>query len=124
VRQIQAMPEATRREWGMKPKGNWIELSVICALFILLSVAGIISSITSGLLTSGIDGIMMLFVCLMMGGIFTLMLLYVLHQAGMIPGFRKAEAKVAAKAAPAAAKASAPAPGSTNPAAQPSSQPK
>ena len=40
----------------MNPKGNWLELVVICALFVLLSIWGIIWDITSGLLTGGIDG--------------------------------------------------------------------
>ena len=76
----------------MTPKSNWIELSALCALFILLSVVGIVWNITSGLLTSGIDGIMLLFICLMMGGIFSLMLLIMLWQAGLIPAFKRAKA--------------------------------
>ena len=72
-----------------KPKANWIELSVICGLFVVLALIGIIWDITSGLLTSGIDGIMMLFICLMMGGIFSLMILMMVHQAGLLPFFRR-----------------------------------
>ena len=83
----------------MKPVSNWIELSALCGLFILLSIWGIVWDISSGLLTSGIDGIMLLFICLMMGGIFSLMLVVMLWQAGLIPLFRKAEVKANAKPA-------------------------
>jgi hypothetical protein len=87
------------------PKANWIELSVICGLFVALAVVGIIWDIASGLLTSGIDGIMMLAICLMMGGIFSLMILMMVHQAGLLPFFRSSVTK-----APEAAPQKAPAP--------------
>ena len=114
------------------PKANWIELSVICGLFVVLALVGIIWDITSGLLTSGIDGIMMLFICLMMGGIFSLMILMMVHQAGLIPflrppakGSEPSAQKVPAPspvATPAAPKAVAAAP-ATSPAAAPPLQP-
>ena len=71
----------------MNPKGNWLELVIICALFLLLSVWGIIWDITSGLLTSGIDGIMLIAVCLLMAAIFALMLMLQLQKAGFLPSF-------------------------------------
>jgi len=83
----------------MTPKGNWIELAVISALFVLLSVWGIIWDVTSGLVASGIDGIMLLFVCLMMGGIFSLMLLLQMQKAGMIPAFGATKVKAAGASA-------------------------
>ncbi len=79
-----------------------IEIVVISAVFILLSVWGIVSDFTSGLLMSGIDGIMLLFVCLMTAGIFALMLLVELQKAGIVPAFGKAKAAPAAKPAAAA----------------------
>jgi hypothetical protein len=91
------------RESGMKPKSNWIELSALCALFILLSIWGIVWDISSGLLTSGIDGIMLLFICLMMGGLFSLMLVVMLWQAGLIPVFKKTKGKAETSTKPAAA---------------------
>ena len=94
---------AVGRESEMKPKSNWIELSALCALFILLSIWGIVWDISSGLLTSGIDGIMLLFICLMMGGLFSLMLVVMLWQAGLIPFFKKTEGKAETSAKPAAA---------------------
>jgi hypothetical protein len=109
---------AVGRESGMKPKSNWIELSGLCALFILLSIWGIVWDISSGLLTSGIDGIMLLFICLMMGGIFSLMLVVMLWQAGLIPVFKKAEGK-SATPAPAASPASATSPAAPAPASAP-----
>jgi outer membrane biosynthesis protein TonB len=116
------------------PKANWIELSVICGLFVVLAVVGVIWDIASGLLTSGIDGIMMLAICLMMGGIFSLMILMMVHQAGLLPFFRhsatkapqtaaqKAATPSAAAATPAAVKA-APAVPATSGAAAPPLQP-
>ncbi len=106
------------------PKANWIELCVICALFVALAFIGIIWEITSGLLTSGIDGIMLLAICLMMGGIFSLMILVMVYQAGVLPFFRAKPAAQAAPKAPAAApaaaaaKSAAPVP-ATSPAAAP-----
>jgi hypothetical protein len=105
---------------GMKSKSNWIKLSGLCALFILLSFWGIVWDIRSGLLTSGIDGIMLLFICLMMGGIFSVMLVVMLWQAGLIAVFKKTEGKAETSAKPAAAKPATPgAPASPAPAASP-----
>jgi pyruvate/2-oxoglutarate dehydrogenase complex dihydrolipoamide acyltransferase (E2) component len=110
------------------PRANWIELSVICALFAVLALIGIVWEITSGLLTSGIDGIMLLAICLMMGGIFSLMILVMVYQAGVLPFFRAKPAAqtppkaAAATPAPAATKAAASVP-ATSPAAAPPLQP-
>jgi TRAP-type C4-dicarboxylate transport system permease small subunit len=79
----------------MNSKSNALELSAICAFFALLCILGIVWSITSGLLTSGIDGIMMLFVCLMMAGIFGVMLLVELIQTGILPSFGHSKSKAA-----------------------------
>ena len=93
----------------MNPKGNWLELAVICALFVLLSIWGSIWDITSGLLTGGIDGIMLLAVCLMMAGIFALMLALQLQKAAILPSFaRKRKAAAAPSAAPKEPSVSAP----------------
>jgi hypothetical protein len=109
------------------PRANWIELTVICALFAALALIGIVWEITSGLLTSGIDGIMLLAICLMMGGIFSLMILVMVYQAGVLPFFRaKPAAPIAQKApaapAPAVAKTATSVP-ATSPAAAPPLQP-
>ena len=77
----------------MTQKGNWIETGFICVLFILMCLVGIGWDVTSGTLRSGVDGIMLIAICLMMAGIFALMLLMVMHQAGVLPSFRKPGAK-------------------------------
>jgi len=53
---------------------------------------------------------MMLFVCLMMAGIFGLMLLLQLSQAGILPAFGHAKSKTVSPAAKAATQASQSAP--------------
>jgi hypothetical protein len=99
------MTEAAGRELPMASKGSWLEVGGICLLFIALSIVGIIWDVTSGLITSGIDGIMLAGICLMMAGIFAIMLLVVLHSAGMLPKFGKAKTETA----PTPAKPAAPA---------------
>ena len=105
--------EATGRELGMAPKSTAIEISAICGVFILLALWGIVWDITSGLLTSGIDGIMLLFVCAMMAGIFFLIMLMELAKSGIVPTpafLRPAPKPAAAAKAPAAAAPAAKAP--------------
>jgi len=101
------MEAAAQEELRMTSKSNTIEISVICLVFILISLGGIVWDVTSGLLTSGIDGIMLLFVALMVVLIFGLMWLYELQQAGFLPQRKKEPAKTSAPAAkPAASSAS------------------
>lgn len=69
----------------MTPKEKSFDLIAVCAFFVLLSLLGIVWDIESRLLVSGIDGIMLLFVCLITLAIFGIMLLVVLHQAGLLP---------------------------------------
>ena len=95
------MSAAAGRELRMASKGSWFDVGGICLLFILLSVVGIVWDIAGGLLSSGIDGIMLAAVCLMMAGIFSLMLLMLLHQAGLLPRFSKKPAKPKEEVAPA-----------------------
>jgi hypothetical protein len=111
------MTAAAGRELRMASKGSWLDVAGFCLLFILLSIVGIIWDATSGLLASGIDGIMLAAVCLMTAGIFSLMLLMVLHQAGLLPKFVKKAGKPKAEVAPAAAKSAASAPAAAKPAA-------
>ncbi|MGA9570706.1 MAG: hypothetical protein WBS17_11500, partial [Candidatus Acidiferrales bacterium] len=86
----------------MTSKAHRIEIGAICAAVILLSLWGVIWDISSGLLTSGIDGIMLLLIALMIGGIFSLMFAHMLWQEGLLPFFKPAPA-VAAPAKPATA---------------------
>jgi len=124
---------ATGRELGM-PKSTALEISAICGAFILLALWGIVWDIKSGLLTSSIDGIMLLFVCAMMAGIFFLIVIMELTKAGIIPipvflrPAPKPAAAAKAAAAPAAkapvATAGAPATAATKPAAPAGATPK
>lgn len=89
----------------MTPKGNWMELSVISSLFILLALWGMVWDFTSGLLASGVDGIMLFLVCALTVAVFAIQLLLLLNSAGMLPALRRSKSKAAAPVA----KASAPA---------------
>jgi len=52
-----------------------IEVAIFSLVIVALSLLGLIWDVTSGLITSGVDGLFLLLVCLMMGGIFSLQLL-------------------------------------------------
>jgi hypothetical protein len=56
------------------------EVGVIGLVMLLLSLLGIVWDIASGLITAGIDGIFLLLVCLMIGAVFSLQLLYTIYQ--------------------------------------------
>jgi hypothetical protein len=94
----------------MTPKGNALELGITCAVFILLSILGVVWDFTSGLLASGIDGIMLLFVCLIVAGIFGVMLLVTLKTAGLLPVLKRGEAGAGTAPAKAPSAASQPTP--------------
>jgi hypothetical protein len=101
----------------MTSKAHRIEIGAICIAAILISLWGVVRDISSGLLTSGIDGIMLLLIALMVAGIFSAMLAHMLWQAGLIPFLKPAPAPAAK---PAAAKTAAAAPAATAaPAAKP-----
>lgn len=57
-----------------------IEVAIFSIVIVVLSLLGLIWDITSGLITSGVDGLLLLLVCLMMGGIFSLQLLILAWQ--------------------------------------------
>lgn len=52
-----------------------MEVVIFAVVIVVLSLLGLIWDITSGLITSGVDGLFLLLVCLMMGGVFSLQLL-------------------------------------------------
>jgi hypothetical protein len=96
---------ATAGGVDMTSKAHRIEIGALCSAAILICLWGIVWDITSGLLTSGIDGIMLLLIALMIAGIFSLMFAHMLWQAGLIPFLKPAPAAAApakAAAAPAA----------------------
>ncbi len=100
----------------MFDRQNNLVLLAICVIFTLISLAGIVWDITSGLLTSGLDGIMLIMICLMIGGVFSLEILVVADDAGwiklpnLIPPPASAKPKPAASAAAAKPAVAAPAP--------------
>lgn len=55
----------------------------ICAFFILLSVAGLASDLITRLLGS-IDGLLLAMVCLLIAGLFFLMLVVLAFEAGLL----------------------------------------
>jgi predicted lipid-binding transport protein (Tim44 family) len=96
---------ATAGGVDMTSKAHRIEIGALCTAAILICLWGIVWDITSGLLTSGIDGIMLLLIALMIAGIFSAMFAQMLWQAGLIPFLKPAPAVAApAKAAAAPAK--------------------
>jgi hypothetical protein len=61
-------------------------LLVTCALVALLALVGLVWDVWSGLLTSGVDGLLILLVCLLIGGVFAGQALLVARKAGWLPG--------------------------------------
>ena len=57
-----------------------LEAAIFAAIIVILSVIGLIWDFTSGLITSGVDGLLLLLVCLMMAGLFSLQLLLLMRQ--------------------------------------------
>jgi predicted lipid-binding transport protein (Tim44 family) len=94
----------------MTSKAHRIEIGALCTVAILISLWGIVWDITSGLITSGIDGIMLLLIALMIAGIFSLMFAHMLWQAGLIPFLKPAAASAAPAPKPVAAKPASAAP--------------
>ena len=86
----------------MTAKGGILGLAAICAVVVLLSVAGLAWGFLTGLGLS-LDGLLLLLVCLMMGGIFSLMLLMIAKEAGWLARLPLPRRKRAAAEAPAPA---------------------
>ena len=73
-----------REAAAMEPKRESLVLAGICAVAVLLSLGGLVSVFFGGMGLS-LDAIFLVLVCLMMGGLFTLMLLLQLKSAGFLP---------------------------------------
>jgi uncharacterized RDD family membrane protein YckC len=76
------MPTGRPRE-AMNGKENPIELLVMCAVMIVLSVLGIVGGLSRGLL-GNMDGILILGICLMMALIAAILLLVLAKQQGWL----------------------------------------
>jgi hypothetical protein len=70
----------------------------ICAFFILLSVAGLASDLITRLLGS-IDGLLLAMVCLLIAGLFFLMLIVLASESGFLPSRHKHDRPAAGTAA-------------------------
>jgi len=79
-------------------KTNELELAVISLFFLVLSLVGVVWTFTSGLIGSGIDGILLLGVGLLMAVVFALQLLFIARDAGLVkfPQINSAKKPVAA----------------------------
>jgi hypothetical protein len=68
----------------------------LCAIVIVLSLLGLVFDFTTLMeFHADIDGLLMLFVCLMMGGLFSLMLFLIAKDQGWLP--RKKQTPVEGK---------------------------
>ena len=72
----------------MLKKSTVFRLLGLCGIVVLLAVAGLASDFLTRLLTN-IDGLLLLMVCLLMGGLFALMLLVLVKESGLIPSHAK-----------------------------------
>ena len=70
-------------------------LAAICIGVVLLSIAGIAAALLTGLLPS-LDGLLLVLVCLMMGGLFFFPLLTLAKQNGWLPSLRRKQKAAAA----------------------------
>lgn len=67
----------------MNSRRELMELIGVCALVVLLSLGGIVWDFTSGLLLAGgVDGLMILLICLLTAGIFSLQALFLAKKLG------------------------------------------
>jgi hypothetical protein len=58
---------------------------IVCAILALLALVGLVWDIWSGLITSGVDGLMLLLVCLLIGSLFAGQAALLARDAGLIP---------------------------------------
>jgi hypothetical protein len=67
----------------MNGQENPVELLVMCAIVVVLSILGLVAGVSRDLL-GNMDGILMMGVCLMMALIFAILLLVLLKQQGWL----------------------------------------
>jgi hypothetical protein len=87
------MPETTDTKQKMST-GELFELLAMSLAIVVLAVAGLASDFITHLLSS-MDGLLLAMVCLLMGGVFTLMLLLYANDAGWLPKRRRKSADAA-----------------------------
>jgi hypothetical protein len=89
------MPEKTDTKEKMTT-GELFELLAMCLIIVLLAVAGLASDFLTHLLSS-MDGLLLFMVCLLMGGVFSLLILLYANDAGWLPKRRRKSADAAAE---------------------------
>lgn len=65
-----------------------IEVALFAVVMVILAVLGLIWDIASGLIGSGVDGVLLLLICLVIGGVFSLQLFLLARQNGLLGGRR------------------------------------
>lgn len=83
-----AKGEFVSEEISMGAGRGVMGLAVICMIVIVLSVLGIVAGFVNHIALD-IDGILLIMTCLMMGGLFSLMLFLIAREQGWIPRRRK-----------------------------------
>jgi len=84
----------------MSTKNRIFGAVTVCVTVIVLSVLGLASDVVSRLLSS-VDGLLLLMICVMMVGIFTLMLFMLAKESGWLPAGRHPVSASASAARPA-----------------------
>jgi len=87
------MPEKAEIKEKMTT-GELFEFLGMCLIIVLLAVAGLASDFLTHLLSS-MDGLLLFMVCLMMGGVFSLLILLYANDAGWLPKRRRKSADAA-----------------------------
>ena len=72
----------------MPMRREGVGLVAICVIFLLLSLAGLAAAFLTRLVTN-IDGLLLVAICLMMGGLFSLTLLGIAKEQGWLPARKK-----------------------------------
>ncbi len=70
-------------------------LLAICVVVIVLAVLGLASDVITRLLTN-VDGLLLAIVCLLMAGLFALMMLVLANEMGLLPSRSKPSGEAAA----------------------------
>ncbi len=68
----------------MSPKGEMLVLAALCVVVVLCSLGGLVWFFVLGLSLGGVDPLMVLLICLMMGGVFSLQLYSLAKTAGWL----------------------------------------
>ena len=76
----------------MNPKSHLVDLAICCAL-VLLALLGFASYWESGLLRGDIDGLLLLSICFLVSGIFSMQLFLIVRRLGWLKFLDKIRAR-------------------------------